>query len=226
MLAALHQVERNRGRAGVDGMTIAKLRPWLREHWAMIKAKLLEGRYQPRAIRRVVVSKPGAGERIRAIPTVVDRLIQQAIAQVLVPIFAPQFSDHRYGFRPGRSAVQAVRETQAHQQSGRRWAVDLDPEKFFDFVNHDILLARLRRWVADPVQLSLIGHDLRAGMIEKGTETTRTQGSPQGGPLSPKLSKVLLAGFDKELRLEDESAGLGGRSLETITPVILAVGVG
>lgn len=226
MLAALHQVERNRGSAGVDGMTIAKLRPWLREHGAMIKAKLLEGSYQPRAIRRVVVSKPGGRERIRAIPTVVDRLIQQTIAQVLVPIFDPQFSVHRYGSRPGRSAVQAVRKTQAHQQRGRLWVVDLDLEKFFDFVNHDILLAPLRRRVADPVLLSLIAHYLRAGMMEKGIESTRTQGTPQGGPLSPLLFKILLADFDKELRLEDESAGLGGGGLETTTPVILAVGVG
>lgn len=212
MLAALHQVERNRGSAGVDGMTIAHLRPWLREHWAMIKAKLLEGSYQPRAIRRVAIPKPGGGERILGIPTVVDRLIQQAIGQVLVPIYDPHFSDHSYGFRPGRSAVQAVRKAQAHQHDGRRWVVDLDLEKFFDFVNHDILLARLRRRVADPVLLSLIGRYLRAGMMEGEIETTRTavvrprtQGTPQGGPLSPLLSNILLDDFDKELEKRGHS---------------------
>lgn len=200
MLRALHQVERNRGSAGVDGMNIADLRPWLKEHWAMIKGKLLEGSYQPRAVRRVAIPKPGGkGERVLGIPTVVDRLIQQAIAQVLVPIFDPHFSDHSYGFRPGRSAVQAVRKARKHQHSGRRWVVDLDLEKFFDYVNHDILLARVGRRVSDRVLLGLIGRYLRVGMMENGLETTRTQGTPQGGPLSPLLSNILLDDFDKEL---------------------------
>lgn len=231
MLAALRQVERNRGSAGVDGMSTAQLRPWLKEHWVMIKGKLLEGSYQPRAVRRVVIPKPGGGERILGIPTVVDRLIQQAIAQVLVPIFDPHFSDHSYGFRPGRSAVQAVRKAREHQHNGRRWVVDLDLEKFFDFVNHDILLARLRRRIADPVLLQLIGRYLRAGMMENGIETTRTQGTPQGGPLSPLLSNILLDDFDKELekrghhfvRYADDaniyvaSAQAGHRVLESVT---------
>ncbi len=166
MLAALHQVERNRGSAGVDGMTISQLRPWLKEQWAMIKRKLLEGSCEPRAVGRVAIPKPGGGGKnprylIRCVhpsrghtlrvlclqyaPTVLDRLIQQAMAQVLVPIFDPHFSDHSYGFRPGFSAVQAVQKARTHQHNGRRWVVDLDLEKFFDLVNHDILLARLRR---------------------------------------------------------------------------------
>lgn len=200
MLRALHQVERNRGCAGVDGMTVDDLRPWLKQHWVMIRRKLLEGSYQPRAVKRVAIPKPGGkGDRILGIPTVVDRLIQQAIAQVLGPIFDPRFSDHSYGFRPGCSAVQAVRKAQKHQHSGRRWVVDLDLEKFFDNVNHDILLARLRRQVKDPVLLGLIGSYLRAGIMEGGVETVRNQGTPQGGPLSPLLSNILLDDFDKEL---------------------------
>lgn len=181
-------------------MTIDELRPWLKEHWATIRSKLLKGSYQPRAVKRVAIPKPGGkGERVLGIPTVVDRLIQQAIAQVPGPIFDPHFSDHSYGFRPGRSAVEAVRKAQAHQHSGRRWVVDLDLEKFFDYVNHDILLARLRRRIKDPVLLRLIGSCLRAGMMEGGVETVRTQGTPQGGPLSPLLSNILLDDFDKEL---------------------------
>lgn len=231
MLAALQQVERNRGSAGVDGMTIDELRPWLKEHWAMIRSKLLEGSYQPCAVRRVAIPKPGGGERILGTPTVVDRLIQQAIAQVLVPIFDPHFSVHSYGFRPGRSAVQAVRQAREHQHSGRRWVVDLDLEKFFDFVNHDILLARVRRRVQDPLLLSLIGRYLRAGVMENRIESPRTQGTPQGGPLSPLLSNILLDDFDKELekrghqfaRYADDaniyvaSKAAGERVLESIT---------
>jgi len=198
----------------------------------MIRSKLLEGSYQPRAVKRVAIPKPGGkGERILGIPTVVDRLIQQAIAQVLVPKFDPYFSDHSYGFRPRRSAVQAVRKAREHQHLGKRWVVDLDLEKFFDYVNHDLLLARVRRRVQDPVLLQLIGRYLRAGMIEDGVETDRTQGTPQGGPLSPLLSNILLDDFDRELekrghhfvRYADDaniyvaSKAAGERVLESIT---------
>ena len=132
MLDALQRVERNRGGAGIDGMTTEALRPWLKQHWAMIRSKLLEGSYQPRAVKRVAIPKPGGkGERILGIPTVVDRLIQQAIAQVMAPIFDPHFSESSYGFRPNLSAVQAVRKAREHQHTGRRWVVDLDLEKFF-----------------------------------------------------------------------------------------------
>ena len=200
MLDAFKQVKRNRGSAGVDGMTVAEMRPWLKEHWATIKGKLLEGSYQPSAVKRVAIPKPnGKGERVLGIPTVVDRLIQQAIAQVLGPIFDPHFSEQSYGFRPQRSAVEAVCKAREHQHKGKRWVVDLDLEKFFDYVNHDLLLARIRRRVSDPVLLSLIGRYLRAGMMENGVETVRTQGTPQGGPLSPLLSNILLDDFDKEL---------------------------
>ena len=200
MWQALRQVERNRGGAGIDGMTVEELRPWLGKHWPMIRSKLLAGSYQPHAVRRVAIPKPGGkGERILGIPTVLDRLIQQAIAQVLTPIFDPHFSEFSYGFRPSRSAVQAVCKARDHQHQGKRWVVDVDLEKFFDQVNHDLLLARVRRRVQDPVLLKLIGRYLRAGMMGDGVESPRTQGTPQGGPLSPLLSNILLDDFDKEL---------------------------
>lgn len=200
MWEALRQVERNRGGAGIDGRTVEELRPWLREHWPMIRSKLLEGSYQPQAVRRVAIPKPGGkGERILGIPTVLDRLIQQGIARVLTPLFDPHFSEYSYGFRPGRSAVQAVKKAREHQHQDKRWVVDLDLEKFFDQVNHDLLLARVRRRVQDPVLLKLIGRYLRAGMMADGVESPRTQGTPQGGPLSPLLSNILLDDFDKEL---------------------------
>lgn len=205
MLRALKRVERNKGVAGIDSMSVDQLRPWLTQHWAMIKAKLLEGSYQPQAVERVEIPKPDGGVRILGIPTVLDRLIQQAIAQVLNPIFEPHFCDESYGFRPKRNAVQAVRKAQEYQHEGRRWVVDLDMEKFFDVVNHDILMQCLREQVDDFVLLALIGRYLRAGMMNNGIESQRTQGTPQGGPLSPLLSNILLNRFDKELKEREHS---------------------
>lgn len=197
---ALRRVEANHGSAGIDGRTVENLRPWLKKHWPMIRSKLLDGSYQPSAVRRVAIPKPdGRGERILGIPIVLDRLIQQAIAQVLVPLFDPHFSENSYGFRPGRNAEQAVRKARDFQHEGRRWVVDLDLEKFFDHVNHDILMQCLRERVQDSLLLSLIGKYLRAGMMEGGVESPRHEGTPQGGPLSPLLSNILLDCFDKEL---------------------------
>jgi len=199
MWQALRRVERNHGAAGVDGKTVEQLRPWLKENWDMIREKLLGGSYRPQAVRRVDIPKSGGGRRSLGIPTVLDRLIQQAIAQVLGPIFDPDFSETSYGFRPNRSARDAVKQSRAYQQEGKRWAVDLDLEKFFDNVNHDILMQCLRQRVKDPILMKLIGRYLRAGMMADGIESPRSKGTPQGGPLSPLLSNILLDRFDKEL---------------------------
>lgn len=205
MRKALAKVRANRGAAGVDRMTVEQLPEWLRSHWVTIRSKLLEGSYKPQAVRRVAIPKPDGGERILGIPTVLDRLIQQAISQVLTLIFDPYFSEESYGFRPGRSARQAVRKAQAYQHEGKRWVVDLDLEKFFDLVNHDILMGCLRKRVEDRVLLQLIGRYLRAGMMDGGMESQRQQGTPQGGPLSPLLSNILLDRFDKELSKRNHS---------------------
>ncbi len=200
MMVAHRRVRANKGAAGVDDMPVEDLLPYLREHWAAIKEELLGGRYQPMPVRKVEIPKPGGkGMRELGIPTVLDRLIQQALHQVLTPIFDPDFSNSSHGFRPGRSAHQAVLGAQAHVASGRRWVVDMDLEKFFDRVNHDVLMARVRRKVADKRVLGLIGRYLRAGLMAGGTVTQRTQGTPQGGPPSPLLSNILLDDLDKEL---------------------------
>lgn len=200
MWRALHAVERNKGAAGADGMSWEQLRPCLKIHWPEIKAQLLAGTYRPNAVRKVQIPKPGGkGERTLGIPTVLDRLIQQAIAQVLGPIFDPTFSDSSYGFRPGRSAQQAVKAMREHVRSGRRWVVDMDLEKFFDNVNHDVLMARVMRKVKDKRVLRLIRRYLQAGMMDGGLVRSRRQGTPQGGPLSPLLSNILLDELDKEL---------------------------
>ena len=199
MWKALRRVESNHGSAGIDGMAVEDLRPWLKSHWPEIRRKLLDGSYEPAAVRRKAIPKPDGGERILGIPTVLDRLIQQAIAQVLVPVFDPRFSENSYGYRTGRRAEQAVRQARDFQHQGRRWVVDLDLEKFFDHVNHDILMQCLRERVQDPLLLKLIGKYLRAGMMEGGVESPRHEGTPQGGPLSPLLSNILLDRFDKEL---------------------------
>lgn len=200
MWRALRAVERNRGGAGVDGKSWEQLRPWLKEHWPEIRERLLRGTYRPEAVRKVLVPKPGGkGQRTLGIPTVLDRLIQQATAQVLGPKFDCQFSDSSYGFRPGRSAHQAVKAMREHVRSGRRWVVDMDLEKFFDHVNHDVLMARVRRKVKDRRVLRLIRRYLQAGMMADGLVEPRCQGTPQGGPLSPLLSNILLDELDKEL---------------------------
>jgi RNA-directed DNA polymerase len=198
--AAYRRVVRNGGAAGVDGMTVGELEPHCREHWPRIREELLSGSYWPKPVRRVEIPKPGGrGMRMLGIPTVVDRLIQQALLQKLTPIFDPTFSDASYGFRPGRSAHQAVLRARAHVAEGRRWVVDLDLEKFFDRVNHDVLMARVARRVKDRRVLRLIRRFLQAGMLEGGVVSARTEGTPQGGPLSPLLSNILLDDLDREL---------------------------
>jgi RNA-directed DNA polymerase len=199
MFTALRRVEANRGAAGVDGMSVAGLRDYLKEHWPGIRERLLAGRYEPAPVRRVEIPKPGGGMRQLGIPTVVDRLIQQALHQVLQPVFEPQFSESSYGFRPGRSAQQAVRQAREYVAAGRRWVVDMDLEKFFDRVNHDILMSRVARKVRDKRVLGLIRRYLEAGILADGLVRPRSEGTPQGGPLSPLLSNILLDDVDKEL---------------------------
>lgn len=199
MLRALRAVERNAGAAGVDRMTTEELRGYLRARWEQLKRQLLEGTYQPQPVRRVDIPKPGGGMRMLGIPTVVDRLIQQAMHQVMSPVWEPDFSNHSYGFRPGRGAHQAVEAARAHVESGRRWVVDIDLEKFFDRVNHDVLMARVARRIKDKRMLRLIRRYLQSGIMEGGLAQPREEGTPQGGPLSPLLSNILLDDLDKEL---------------------------
>jgi RNA-directed DNA polymerase len=199
MILALRRVEKNRGSAGIDQMRVGELRGHLKEHWPKIKEKLLEGSYRPKAVRRAEIAKPSGGMRQLGIPTVVDRLIQQALNQVLSPIFDSNFSNSSYGFRPGRSAHQAVRKAQAYVGSGKRWLVEIDLEKFFDRVNHDILMSRVVRRVSDKRVLLLIRRYLQAGIMDGGLMTASREGTPQGGPLSPLLSNIVLDDLDKEL---------------------------
>jgi RNA-directed DNA polymerase len=200
MWLALKQVERNRGAAGVDKLTVEQLRAYLREHWLRIKEELLAGDYQPLPVRKVEIPKPGGqGVRMLGIPTVLDRLIQQALQQVLSPLFEASFSESSYGFRPQRSAQQAVLKAREYVRAGRRWVVDIDLEKFFDRVNHDVLMSRMARRIKDKRVLRLIRRYLQAGMMSNGLMTARREGTPQGGPLSPLLSNILLDELDKEL---------------------------
>jgi RNA-directed DNA polymerase len=199
MMAAYARVVGNKGAAGIDAMSVADLKPFLVEHWPRIREDLLADRYQPQAVRGVEIPKPGGGMRLLGIPTAVDRLIQQALHQVLMPLFDLGFSPHSYGFRPGRSAHDAVKAARAHVASGKRFVVDMDLEKFFDRVNHDVLMARVARKIADKQVLRLIRRYLQAGLMLGGIETVRTEGTPQGGPLSPLLSNILLDDLDKEL---------------------------
>ena len=200
MWLALKQVEQNKGAAGVDEMTVEQMRAYLREYWPRIKEELLSGNYQPQPVLKVEIPKPGGkGMRMLGIPTVVDRLLQQALHQVLSPLFEPYFSESSYGFRPQRSAHQAVLKARQYVREGRRWVVDIDLEKFFDRVNHDILMSRLARRIKDKRVLRLIRRYLQAGMMSNGLMTARREGTPQGGPLSPLLSNILLDELDKEL---------------------------
>jgi RNA-directed DNA polymerase len=199
LLDAYSRVMSNKGAAGVDEMPVEQLLPYLQEHWARIKEDLLNGTYQPQAVRCVEIPKPSGGMRQLGIPTVVDRVIQQALHQVLSPLFEPDFSESSYGFRPGRSAQQAVLAAREYAVEGRRWVVDLDLEKFFDRVNHDVLMSRLARRISDKRVLGLIRRYLQAGMMAGGVASQRVEGTPQGGPLSPLLSNVLLDELDKEL---------------------------
>ena len=199
MSTAMKRVEANKGAAGIDDMTVDELNGYLKQEWPRIKGELLEGRYKPKPVRRVMIPKTGGGERALGIPTVVDRLIQQAVHQVISPIFEKDFSESSYGYRPKRSAQQAVQAARKYVSEGRRWVVDIDLEKFFDRVNHDILMARVARKVKDKRILLLIRRYLQAGIMEDGLTKASTEGTPQGGPLSPLLSNILLDDLDKEL---------------------------
>jgi group II intron reverse transcriptase/maturase len=197
--AALKRVEANRGSAGVDGMTTRELRPWLTENWPTIRAKLEAGTYEPKPVRWHAIPKDGGGERELGIPTVLDRLVQQALLQVLQPLLDPSFSEHSFGFRPGRSAHDAVKTAQRYIQEGRHIVVDVDLERFFDRVNHDVLMDRMAKRIGDKRVLRLIRRYLSSGILKHGVTMEREEGTPQGGPLSPLLANVLLDEVDKEL---------------------------
>ena len=199
MERALRRVMSNKGVSGVDGLRVEDLSGYCIRHWPAIKASLLAGEYKPQPVRGVQIPKPGGGVRQLGIPTAVDRLIQQAMHQVLSPLFEPEFSEFSYGFRPGRSAHQAVLKAREYVAGGRRYVVDTDLEKFFDRVNHDVLMSRVARKVKDKRILGLIRRFLQAGMMQNGVESQRVEGTPQGGPLSPLLSNILLDDLDKEL---------------------------
>ncbi len=196
---ALKRVRANKGAAGVDGLDIEQTALHLQTHWPVIREQLLSGTYRPSPVRRVTIPKPDGGQRELGIPTVTDRLIQQALLQVLQPILDPTFSEHSHGFRPGRRAHDAVLAAQGYVQSGRRIVVDVDLEKFFDRINHDILIDRLQKRIEDPGVIRLIRAYLNSGIMSDGVVVERYQGTPQGGPLSPMLANVLLDEVDKEL---------------------------
>jgi RNA-directed DNA polymerase len=196
---ALRRVERNAGAPGVDGMTTEQLRPWLHQHWEAVRGALDAGTYKPSPVRQVEIPKPDGGSRMLGVPTVLDRLVQQAIAQVLEPVFDPGFSQHSYGFRPGRSAHQAVEQARVWLEDGFRWVVDVDLERFFDQVNHDKLMHRVSRRVADKRVLKLVHRYLQAGVMVDGVRQASAEGTPQGSPLSPLLSNIMLDDLDKEL---------------------------
>lgn len=204
MMSAWHAVQSNRGAAGIDGISIEEFAVHISPHWATIRTKVLEGRYKPAPVRRVYIPKGNGQDRPLGIPCVLDRMLQQAMLEVLQPQFEPLFSEHSYGFRPGRSAHDAVKTAQGFIAEGKDWVVDIDLKSFFDEVNHEILMTRVAQVVRDKRMLKLIGRFLRAGVYEKGTVTKQAKGVPQGGPLSPLLSNIYLDALDKEL----ESRGL------------------
>ena len=232
LMLALQRVQSNKGAPGVDGMTVHELTPHLKTHWPCIREELLNGTYSPGPVLRVAIPKPdGKGMRLLGIPTVLDRFIEQAILQVLTPQFDPHFSESSYGFRPGRGCHDAVKAARAHVEAGHRFVVDMDLEKFFDRVNHDVLMVRVARRVKDKRLLRLIGRYLRAGIRIDGVVHDHEEGTPQGGPLSPLLSNILLDELDKELekrghrfcRYADDcniyvkSKAAGEQVMETIT---------
>lgn len=205
MLEAYKKVTGNKGAPGIDGMSVEDLPNYLKNNWEEIKQDLLEGRYCPLPVKRVEIPKPNGGMRKLGIPTVRDRLIQQALHQILSPIFEPSFSDNSFGFRENRSAAQAVSQAKGFIREGKRWVVDMDLEKFFDKVNHDILMERIRRKVEDPRVLKLIRRFLQAGVMEGKYVIGNTEGTPQGGPLSPLLSNIILTDLDRELERRGHS---------------------
>jgi len=200
MVAAWKRVKTNKGGAGVDGLTIEQTQEYLKTAWPRIRLELMNGTYRPQAVRRVEIPKPTGGMRELGIPTVLDRLIQQALLQVLQPMIDPTFSEFSYGFRPGRSAHDAVLQARQYAQDGYRVVVDVDLEKFFDRVNHDILMDRLAKRIVDKAVLRLIRQYLQAGIMANGVVMDRIEGTPQGGPLSPLLANVLLDEVDQDLR--------------------------
>ncbi|MEJ2079909.1 MAG: group II intron reverse transcriptase/maturase [Acidobacteriota bacterium] len=196
---ALKAVQRNKGKPGIDGMTTSQLEGHLQKHWPRIRAKLLGGTYAATPVREVEIPKPNGESRKLGIPTVLDRFIQQLLLQVLGPIWEPRFSDRSYGFRPRRSAHDAVRQVRDYAVSGKSWVVDIDIEKFFDRINHDILMRRDAEVIRDKRVLKLIGRYLRSGILAEGVVIERTAGTPQGSPLSPLLANIYLDPLDKEL---------------------------
>jgi len=198
-LRALQRVKSNKGSPGIDGMKVSELPGYLKQHWPAIREQLLSGTYQPQAVRRVEIAKPDGGVRKLGIPTVLDRFIQQAVMQVLQGQWDPTFSEHSHGFRPQRSAHQAVAKAQQYIAGGQRWVVDLDLDKFFDRVNHDKLMAAIARRVSDKRMLKLIRAFLESGVMENGLVSPVEEGTPQGGPLSPLLSNLVLDELDREL---------------------------
>src|SRR2546426_2940482 len=231
---ALRQVKSNKGSAGVDGITVNQLTDYLKQHWPVIREQLLSGTYEPKPVRRVEIPKPDGGVRKLGIPTVLDRLIQQAVMQVLQRQWDSTFSDHSYGFRPGRSAHQAVAQAQQYISAGYGWVIDLDLEKFFDRVNHDKLMGQIAKRVEDKRLLKIIRTFLNAGVMENGLVSPSVEGTPQGGPLSPLLSNLVLDELDRELerrghryvRYADDSniyvrsERAGQRAMESITRFI------
>lgn len=200
MMEAYRRVTRNKGAPGVDGLSTDKLKDHLHKCWRDIKQQLLKGIYQPQPVKRVEIPKPnGGGVRKLGIPTVTDRLIQQATHQAIVGLFEPEFSNFSYGFRPGRQGSMALKQAKVYIREGRRWVVDMDLEKFFDKVNHDVLMERVRRKVSDTRVLTLIRSYLKSGIMENGVVTANEKGTPQGGPMSPLLSNIMLDDLDREL---------------------------
>ena len=199
LFQALERVQSNKGAAGVDGMTVEALPEHLKANWESIRAKLEAGTYQPSPVRRVEIPKPNGGVRLIGIPTVQDRLIQQAMHQILSQEYEPRFSEHSYGFRPGRSAHDAVKAARENIEAGNTWVVDIDLAKFFDTVNHDRLMARMKADIADKRVLRLVNDYLKAGVMVNGVVMETEEGTPQGGPLSPLLSNIVLDELDREL---------------------------
>ena len=199
LMRALKRVRKNGGSPGIDGMTVGELPDWLKEHWPRVREQVLAGTYQPSPVRRAVIPKREGGERELGIPTVLDRLIQQALLQVLQPRFDPTFSEHSHGFRPRRGAHGAIGEARGYVQAGRKWVVDVDLERFLDRVNHDVLMGRLAKRIEDRSVLGLVRRYLNAGVMANGVAVERHEGTPQGGPLSPLLANVLLDEVDKKL---------------------------